>query len=225
MKNEELFLIYTDVVGSTPLDEGNEDPISWRETSFLEQLKMLLSIENSLALKSIGDALFITVKSDTTSVESRKLLCKKVLACTYKAYTKSKKAGIKSTLKKEIKIRAVVHLINEHYFGDRIANKIINAIKKGDIDDADMKKSGLLIKALQEDIFGTEVNKAARIQSLVKSDAILVSEEIARIIEDEDVKYIEKKIKLGYISFEYNKEKYRLHSSVPVIKLKGLALF
>lgn len=221
MEKRELFLVYTDVVGSTPLDLSTDDPIAWRRTSFLEQLKMLLSIDNALALKSIGDALFIIIDC-SHKTKNKKELCQEVLACTYKAYLNTKTAGINSKLNKEINIRAVVHLIKDHCCGEEIANEIIKAILDGQIDDKDNKKSSLLIQSLKDDIFGTEVNKAARIQSLVRADAILISEEIAKIIEDNPAKYNDNLNKLFYITFKHKDTEYQLHSPVPVIKLKGL---
>ncbi len=212
MEKEELFLVFTDVVGSTVLDAKGDS--SWRISSFTKQLSSLLSIDNSLALKSIGDALFIIIRKN---IEKDKVkLCREILARTYEAYLKVKETDTNDSLMKQpVKIRAVVHLITGHKSGKDIAKEIENS-------SINEKKFKILTQSLRNDIFGTEVNKAARIQSLVKKDAILVTEEIAKLIQNDESFYFSKLKNLHPLEFDFDERNFILHSPVPVTRLKGL---
>ena len=196
---ENLYLVYTDVIRSTELDKRETNVIEWRKNAFYGQLDNLLQPECSLALKSIGDALFILynvgAKKDTS--------VKDILYYIWKATTSLKKY--------DIKIRVAVHKITGHKLGGDIANHIETLSRFGDIK--------ILIESLKKDIFGTEVNRTARMLSLVHGPAILVSNEIAcEIDQNAEVTAI----KGGSIQFECNNKKFAVHFPVPILYMKGV---
>jgi len=166
-KNEEVvYLVYTDVVGSGKLDLDPKKVVQWRKKTFLKQLRSLLNPEKSLVLKSIGDALFVLYDGVNKSDEEG--IIKEILCCIHEAFVNTQKPFI----------RAVVHRITEHKRGREIKNYLGKMINK----QSNMK---YLTDTLEKDIFGKEVNRAARILSLVHAPAILVSQDVANQIDPE----------------------------------------
>lgn len=199
-KDEDVvYLVYTDVVGSTKLDK--KDPIEWRKKSFGEQLDSLLSLENSLVLKSVGDALFVIYEGKDRGLSEQELI-KKILYSVWKSF---------NTADDQARIRAVVHEIKGHQRGAKIAKYLSKQYTKGHKDN--------FLEALEKDIFGKEVNKAARILSLVHKPAILVSENVARKITPSAE---ECATKGNPIPFSLNDQDFVLHSPVPVLYMKGV---
>jgi class 3 adenylate cyclase len=200
---EVVYLVYTDVKESTGLDKKH-NPIEWRKKAFCKQLTNLLNISGSLALKSIGDALFV-IFDKINHKENEELFVKELLHSVWKA---TQEITIDDS---NINIRAVVHRITGHERGRDISAelKAINTI--GDKSSFE--------NILELDIFGNEVNKAARILSLTHGSCILVSESIANIINNNA---IDSAIKGNSIDFSYNGSNFILNSPVPVLYMKGV---
>lgn len=200
-ENEEVvYLVYTDVVGSSELDKESEKVIKWRKKTFFTQLKSLLGPDQSLVLKSIGDALFILYDSINKDVEEN--FVKEILYYLHKAFVKTIKPSI----------RAVVHRITNHKRGKEIKTYLQRCKNK-------QKNMKYLTDTLEKDIFGKEVNKAARMLSLVHAPAILVSQDVVNQISKQAD---EKAIKGESINVNYRRKKLILHSPVPVLYMKGV---
>jgi hypothetical protein len=200
-REETLYLILTDVVNSCDKDCSG-DVITWRKESFCSQLEHLLKHKNSIVLKSIGDALFIIVKE-------RK--CKEILANLYCAFQSSKSINHN--------IRSVIHKINIGKENQR-GTDIVMAIKQknGLIDSEKVK---YLISSLEEDIFGKEVNKAARIQSLPQESVIIATDDVIKAICEEENIPIDKALEEKKIDIVVEGDNYHIHTPVPIIYLKG----
>jgi len=202
-KGEIVYLVYTDVKGSTNLDKKC-DPIKWRIEAFCKQLEHLLSLTHSLALKSIGDALFV-IYEDANNRKKEEELIKEILYGVWQATQKV------SYNNQNINIRAVIHRIVGHKRGNAIATKLTKINTNGD--------KTCFQDILKKDIFGNEVNKAARILSLNHGSCVLLSEEIVKIINNKAVDYA----KQGKnIDFGYKGMKFILQSPVPILTMKGV---
>jgi len=199
MKKKVVYLVLTDAVGSSELDNRTLNPVDWRKKSFKNQLLFLLKYKKSLALKSVGDSLFVIYKTDGNNSEED-ITVKKILNCVLEAFKNNTR----------IPIRCAIHRITGHKQGGEIANDLNSLRTLGD------KK--LLIKTLREDIFGKEVNRAARIISLVHNPAILVSEDVVmKICKNADEKASQ------FEPIEFGNENGKLiHSPVPVLYMKGV---
>ncbi|MBM4141764.1 MAG: adenylate/guanylate cyclase domain-containing protein [Nitrospira sp.] len=204
-KKEVVYLVLTDAVGSSELD-NRLDPIEWRKCAFKNQLGCLLSSNsNSLALKSVGDALFVIYEVNGNKSKEDKIV-KEILYCVWKAFERTKNDDAF-----KIPIRCAIHRITDHKKGDGIARDLESLQTSGD--------KSHLVEALKKDIFGKEVNRAARILSLVHNPTILVSEAIVNMINPNA-----NKIALDFkpIEFKYNNQRLIFHSPVPVLYMKGV---
>lgn len=234
LKEPPAYLIYTDVLGSSKIDyviqSSDNDKtefektakketqtkidkiLNWRKKTFTHQLKSILNSDyNCFVVKSIGDALFIKVTEIPEDKEEEKILCTKILEMVYNASLEQVIVDDANEIK--INIRTVVHKVINHK-----TNLLL------DYNDIFMQpthiqkqKCNLFIKTLQKDIFGNEVNKAVRIQDLVKGKAILVSDNIVKLFASDEVY-------LGrintYENISINNSLY-FHSPVPILFLKG----
>lgn len=201
---ETIYLVYTDVKGSADLDNKFSDCIEWRKKAFCDQLKNLIIPYKPTVLKSIGDALFVIYEnSKPREIELERL--KFILHCVWKSTQDINYERCK------IPIRAVVHRIEGHKRGNAIAQ----ILTKKKI----LKSNNAFTQILRKDIFGTQVNLAARILSLSHGSCILVSNDVAKIINKDSILFA----KSGkIIPFEYGKQSYSLHSPVPILYMKGV---
>ena len=212
--NEHVYIILTDVIGSCEKDSKDSDPINWRKETFISQLCSLLEHPNSKAIRAIGDALFVLVKCNSCSEVDT---CRDILINLFNTVdTQYEKFGIK--------IRAVVDKIiigTKNKYGV----DIIKAIKKLKTDDNDKaKKADTLIKTLMHEIYGPDVNKAFRIQSLQRGSVILVTESVFRTMQQNGDK--NKNIVMFDISSSIDIAKddtqnFHIHTPVPITYLKG----
>lgn len=224
-----VYLVITDVVGSCDLDRkigSNGSILKWRDECFKRQLSKLLTLDEALALKSIGDALFIIYEVPYRSELENRKLATKILNYLWKAFDEVKTKCIieaqgtpydkEDEEKLEVKIRAVVDRIEGCERGKKIAEhleKLKQRRKKlGNID--------FLKLTMAKDVFGNEVNRAARILSLVRQPAVLVSDDVAKQIK-EDTKEYAKKGKP--IPIKRVGKDLILHSPVPVLYIKGIS--
>lgn len=206
-----LYLILTDVVNSC--DKDNDTcPIKWRKKVFYEQLNKLLIQDGSIALKSIGDALFVIIPNDNNK-------CIGTLMNVLEAFIACKISNFE--------IRAIIHKV---CYGNGAKNK-----KGGDIatEISKIKNSNIkakhLIDSLSYDIFGRQVNKASKLLSLLQGGAVLLSEDVVSDLINQPVNESTKiiteiynnKIRSIEIKIEDNKLLYVIHSPVPITFLKG----
>lgn len=207
-KKEVVYLVLTDAVNSCKLDKELK-PIQWRQFTFKNQLKCLLSSKSipSLALKSVGDALFVIYKPKGNESKENEIV-KEILYGVWNAFESTR-----NDKNNEVPIRCAIHRIIDHEKGDKIASHLESSLKETSGNKTH------LIEALKEDIFGKEVNRAARILSLVHNPAILVSEDIVNII---DQNANDKDLDSQIIKFEHNNESLIFHSPVPVLYMKGV---
>jgi len=205
---ETLYLIYTDVKDSSLLDKDIGNELLWREQVFVHQLERLLTNKNSLAVKSIGDALFIIIIVTDEIIEQYKgeiNFAAKVLNTLFNATNK-----IIYESDKKIEVRAAIHRITDAKTGLQIQLK----------DEIDGDRYEVFNSSLKNDIFNTEVNKTARMLSLVDDSAILVSEDIVKLFFNNDKEYLEYLIKKDKPPKIQNN--LILHSPVPIYYLKGI---
>jgi hypothetical protein len=205
-KIESVYLIFTDVISSCEID--NKGVKNWRTDAFYRQLKHLLQPQNSVALKSIGDALFIVIEGNNTKV-------KDIFAHLCDAVEKYEVTNNGNKLL--VKVRAVMHKINmdNHTNGVEIIDNINNNLTTiTDIQD----KSKRLTTALDKDIFGIEVNKASRIMSLLTGAAILLTEDVVRAFCEEEKHDYDDILKNKYHSIG---NEMVIYSPFPILKLKS----
>lgn len=201
---ETIYLVYTDVKESANLDNRFQDNcIEWRKQAFCDQLKNLIMPHKPTILKSIGDALFV-IYENSRPQETKADRLKFILHCVWKA---TQDINYKQC---KISIRAVVHRIEGHKRGNAIAQILI----KKNI----LKSNSAFTCILRKDIFGTQVNLAARILSLSHGSCILVSNDVASIINKDSTLFAKRG---KNIPFEYKSQTYSLHSPVPILYMKG----
>ncbi len=198
---EVLYLIFTDVVNSCEKDNcRTSNPLEWRKETFYNQLTKLLLQDGSTALKSIGDALFVTVPNSE---------CKETLANLIEAFISCKESSTHA-----VNIRAVIHKIpigKENLKGKEIAEKI------KEIEGSETK-AGHLINSLPKDIFGIQVNKASRLLSLLQEGAVLLTQDVVEDLKEDEYELDEN----NKIRIESKKGKvYYIHTPVPINFLKG----
>ena len=116
--HEPLFIVYSDVVKGSLLDNTN---ILWRGNVFLHQLQNIFNIASPndlsntiIPVKSIGDALFVRIKT----LSNGKKTINKLLQNVYEAYYKIQKEGYL--------LRVVVHLIDDYDDGSKLAEFLLN---------------------------------------------------------------------------------------------------
>jgi len=204
-----VYLIFTDIVSSCDID-NKKDVKGWRNEAFFRQLKNLLIPENAVALKSIGDALFIVIEGNQTSVKTLlTYLCDAV-----------QKFEIESDNEKvPVEVRAVMHKIDmcRHTHGTDIINRLKDVKNCGDFTN----KSKRLVTALDKDVFGIEVNKASRILSLLTGASIILTEEVVRAYCKEE--QYDFNLMLNNPPQNIGGEM-QIHSPFPILKLKGFKI-
>jgi len=208
---ETLYLILTDIVNSCEKDNCGCS-IEWRKEVFYTQLINLLALEKSIALKSIGDALFVIIPNNDN--------CQKILVNLIEAFLSCKNASSYSA-----EIRAIIHKVRIGKQNKR-GNDIAEKIQK--IPDS-VEKAKHLINSLPDDIFGKQVNKAARILSLPKGGGVLLTNDVVNDLLDEKfAKDSDKETKkknaqiIGKIEIVTSTNiHYYVHTPVPITYLKG----
>ena len=199
---ESVYLIFTDVVDSSAMDNDSSAK-QWRNQVFCHQLEHLLKPQNAIALKSIGDSLFIVIKELGAAkiLDIFKYLCDALN--NFKIEDKS------------VEIRAIMHKIDmaTHTHGQTIADHINATIKDKDL----LGKSEHLRKTLERDVFGIEVNKANRILSLLTGAAVLLTKEVVEAYCVDKSKYD------AFLKKKHNEIEngMSIHSPFPIISLKS----
>jgi len=195
-RTEKIFVIFTDVVDSCKQDKNSKSNfIEWRKDSFFKQLHKFLVKKEREVIKSVGDALF--VKSTFTGSPSKLDV----------EYLLKGLVDIFQECKKDKAVRITIHCLDKQY---EHGVKLAEALEGTTLSTCGNKSVLSFINGLRSDLFGTDINKAARIQGLAKKPTILVTEDVVKLL----------KIKADCKSHEFNGCK--LHHPVPVTYLKGI---
>jgi len=194
---EKIFVIFTDVVDSCHHDRIScPDFITWRANNITLQLTTLFdSLDNIEIIKSIGDALFLkSTFCNPPSKENVEDLLKSLV-------------DVFNKCKEDKPARITIHCLNDQYsHGNQLAEAISNPLVFYNTN----RSLSNFIRGLRNDLFGTDINMAARIQGLVKKPTILVTEDVVKLLNlPKDSK-----------SYEFNGCK--LHHPVPITFLKGI---
>lgn len=231
---ETLYLVLTDVKDSCHKDDDPARVAAWRACSFCTQLEHLLSTNEHVVLKSIGDSLFVLVKNSgqiTAILENVYIAfheCNNCKKCRMSSCRKHSPQN-RSKCKNNTEIRAVIHKIK---FGEqnRMGNDVVAAIEAKNIDGGIMKKAKRLIDSLKNDIFGKEVNRASRILDIPTEAVVLVTNDVVQDVfveqcesysseeKDEAKSHI---LANGKLDVAVGDKHYHIHTPVPLTHLKG----
>jgi hypothetical protein len=193
---EKVFVIFSDVFRSYDHDNTLSDLISWRKVNFINQLSHFLN-SRGVVVKSFGDALLIkTVFNASPSNDEVESLLSKLV----KVYEEF--AG-------NTAIKLTIHVLGNRYaHGEKIAADLQSALG----EEYEHEFFPDFIKSLKADLFGSDINLAAKVQEFINKNAtILVSDDVVKLLN------------LAPDKTRYEFKGCTLYSPVPLSYLKGIS--
>jgi len=194
-----ILIVFTDEKGSTARDvqcPSPEDILHRRVSLFSNQVRML-STKEWLVLKNVGDQLIL--RCDRGDSDNR-VLKNKIVSCLKNLYDAWKSQPLRDRLR--IAVHSPDFSEKRWASGDHLLEKLQNTFEE-------LTTLWPSCTHLRNDIFGYEMNLAARLVTIATDALFIISEKIVKLCEED------------FLREEISKWESGLSKKIPLINIKG----